>query len=75
MTDATSNLVPEFMWRFSNQLSEFDNKVDRLIDDVHDLEVRVTNVEEGLAAFNRGLDRLESRMGRVERRLELVDVY
>ena len=54
-------------------LRRIDEKVDRLIDDVHDLKVRVTNVEEGLAGINRRLDRLETRMDRVERRLDLAD--
>ncbi|WP_407051005.1 hypothetical protein [Methyloraptor flagellatus] len=54
-------------------LRRIDEKVDRLIDDVHDLKVPVTNVEEGLAGINRRLDRLETRMDRVERRLDLAD--
>lgn len=54
-------------------LRRIDEKVDRLIDDVRDLKVRVTNVEEGLAAVNRRLDRVETRLDRIERRLDLVE--
>jgi predicted nucleic acid-binding Zn-ribbon protein len=50
-----------------------DQKLDRLIDDVSALKVRVTSVEEGLAGVNRRLDRFEARMDRVERRLDLAD--
>jgi archaellum component FlaC len=49
-----------------------DSKLDRVIDDVQDLKVRMTAVEEGLAGVNRRLDRIEIRVERVERRLDLV---
>jgi hypothetical protein len=48
-----------------------DEKLDRLSDDVKDMKVRMTNFEEGLAGVNRRLDRLEVRVDRIERRLEL----
>jgi IS4 transposase len=50
-----------------------DEKVDRVIDDVRDLNVRVTNVEEGQAGIHRRLDRVEMRLDRIERRLDLVE--
>jgi archaellum component FlaC len=54
-------------------LRRLDTKMDRVIDDLGDLKLRVTNVEEGLAGVNRRLDRLESRLDRVERRLDLTE--
>jgi archaellum component FlaC len=54
-------------------LRRLDTKMDRVIDDLGDLKLRVTNVEEGLAGVNRRLDRLESRFDRVERRLDLTE--
>ena len=53
-------------------LRRMDSKLDRVIDDVQDLKVRMTAVEEGLAGVNRRLDRIEIRVERVERRLDLV---
>jgi predicted nucleic acid-binding Zn-ribbon protein len=53
-------------------LRRIDQKLDRLIDDVHELKVRMTSVEENLAGVQRRIDRLEDRMERVERRLDLV---
>ena len=50
-----------------------DEKVDRVIDDVRDIKVRVTNLEEGQAGIQRRLDRVEARLDRIERRLDLVD--
>jgi predicted nuclease with TOPRIM domain len=67
MVDAPDNLIFEYLRRL-------DAKLDRIIDDLNDLKVRVTNLEEGLAGVNRRLDRIEIRLDRVERRLELADV-
>jgi chromosome segregation ATPase len=67
MTDAPDNLIFEYLRRL-------DAKLDRVIDDLGDLKVRVTNLEEGLAGVNRRLDRIEVRRDRVERRLDLTEI-
>ena len=54
-------------------LRRIDEKVDRVIDDVRDLKVRITNLEEGQAGIQRRLDRVEARLDRIERRLDLVE--
>jgi hypothetical protein len=51
-----------------------DEKVDRVIDDVRDIKLRVTNLEEGQAGIQRRLDRVEARLDRIERRLDLVEL-
>jgi archaellum component FlaC len=66
MADEPDNLVLQMLRRM-------DVKLDRLIDDVQDLKIPMTHVEEGLAGVNRRLDRLEIRVDRIERRLDLVD--
>ena len=66
MPDEPDNLVLQLLRRI-------DQKTDRLIDDVADLKVRITSMEEGLAGVNRRLDRVEARIDRIERRLELAD--
>jgi DNA repair ATPase RecN len=53
-------------------LRSIDGKLDRVHDDVRDIKVRITSVEEALAGVNRRIDRSESRLDRIERRLELV---
>jgi archaellum component FlaC len=66
MADEPDNLVLQMLRRM-------DTKLDRVIDDLGDLKVRMTHVEEGLAGVNRRLDRLETRVDRIEKRLDLVD--
>ena len=66
MTDAPDNVVLQYLRRF-------DAKLDRVVDEMLDVKVRLTAVEEGLAGVNRRLDRVEIRIERIERRLDLVD--
>ena len=54
-------------------LRRIDEKVDRLADDLRDLKVRMTGVDENLAGVQRRIDRLEMRLERIERRLDLVE--
>ncbi|HEY8565218.1 MAG TPA: hypothetical protein VIL65_06940 [Beijerinckiaceae bacterium] len=68
MTEQPDNLVLVYLRRL-------DEKVDRLIDDMHDLKARVTGVEENLAGVHRRLDRLELRIERIEKRLDLADAH
>ena len=53
-------------------LRRIDERLDRIEFDVHEIKVRMTAVEEGLNSLNRRVDRLEDRMLRIEKRLELV---
>ena len=66
MADEPENILLQYMRRF-------DEKLDRVVDEMLDVKVRLTAVEEGLAGINRRLDRLEMRVERIERRLDLVD--
>ncbi len=67
MTGETENLILVYMQRF-------DEKLDRVMDDVRDLKIRVTAIEENLAGVHRRLDRVEARLDRIERRLDLVEL-
>jgi archaellum component FlaC len=66
MADEPESTLLQYMRRF-------DAKLDRVVDEMLDVKVRLTAVEEGLAGVNRRLDRLEIRVERIERRLDLVD--
>jgi hypothetical protein len=52
-------------------LRRIDEKVDRVIGG--DLEVRVTNLEEGQAGNHHRLDQVELRLDRIERHLDLAE--
>jgi archaellum component FlaC len=67
MADEPDNIVLSL-------LRKIDQRTERMAEDLQDLKVRVTSVEEGLAGVNRRLDRLENRVERIEKRLELSEV-
>ena len=54
-------------------LRKIDERTERMADDIQDMKTRMTSVEEGLAGVHRRLDRLETRVDRIERLLELSD--
>jgi hypothetical protein len=66
MADEPENLVLVMLRRI-------DETTQRTRDDILDLKVRMTAVEEGPAGVNRQLDRLEVRVDRIERRLDLSE--
>lgn len=64
----------------SEQLKRLQSGQSRLIEDVGDLKLRMTALEESTAAMaqsfasqSRRLDRIENRLDRIERRLDLVN--
>lgn len=68
-----SDIVVPILQQIQAPLSQMEERIDRLINDVQDLKVRTTHVGEGLAGINRRLDRMDQRVERIERRLDLVD--
>ncbi len=48
-------------------LRRMNARLDRAIDDLAEMKVRMANVEESLAALNRRVDRIELRIDRIER--------
>ena len=65
MADEPENLTLKFLRRI-------DEKLDRVAEDVHMIKVRLTSVEESLVGITRCVDRIEDRMDRIERRLDLA---
>jgi hypothetical protein len=54
-------------------LRRIDEKADRVIDDMRDIKFRVTTLTKGKLVSN-AEDRVEARLDRIERRLDLVDL-
>ena len=75
MAEEPENLVLAMLRRIDERTTRMDVKLDRVVDDVQDLKMRMTHVEEGLAGINRRLDRMEIRVDHIEKRLELVGPY
>ena len=73
MTDEVANVMLEHLRRIRGSQ-------ERMELDIADLKVRVSGLEQSMGAVtiaiggsNQRLDRLEERVGRIERRLDLVD--
>jgi archaellum component FlaC len=73
MPEPTLELLQRLMERVLEAQRRSEVKLDRIVDDLSDLKIRMTNAEEGLAGVNRRLDRLDGRVERIERRLDLVE--
>ena len=54
-------------------LPQIDQKVDRLSEDMRDIKVRMSSMEQNMTVVQRRLDRVDDRLDRIERRLELQD--
>ena len=72
MSDTPDNLILVYLRRL-------DGKMDRLSDDVADVKRRMTSLETKVvllhgdfAAQSERIDRIETRLERIERRLDLV---
>ena len=70
----TLALLREIRSDMAAQFNKLDDKLDRILDDVRDLKVRQTATEEALSGVNRRLDRIDLRVERIEKRLDLVEV-
>ena len=51
-------------------LRRMDAKLDRLIEDMHDMKVRLTSLEESYGATSRRLDRIERDIAHIMKRLD-----
>jgi hypothetical protein len=67
MADDPDNIVLVYLRRF-------DEKLDRVIDDVRELKGRMTALVESVVGLQRRMDRLDLRLDRLERRLDLADL-
>ncbi|MFY9350429.1 hypothetical protein [Sphingobium sp.] len=73
MTDKIEHLILE-------QLRRLDQRLDNMESDMSDIKLRMTATEEHLASImmsvagiNARMDKLDNRVGRIERRLDLTE--
>ena len=75
MVDVNLEMLQAMVQRVLEGQRRAENKLDRIADDLSDLKLRTTNTEEALAGVNRRLDRLDARVERIERRLDLSEAH
>jgi archaellum component FlaC len=73
MPDTRLELLQAMVERVLTGQRRMESKLDRIVDDLGDLKLRTTSTEEAVAGVNRRLDRLDLRVERIERRLDLAD--
>ena len=73
MTDGTANLILEYMRRFERSLSDVFADMHGMREDLQGLNRRLSNLAEGQSLTNRRLDRLDERVTRIEKCLDLVE--
>jgi len=75
MGEGPESPVLRLLESIRQQNTRVADALDSLKDDMRDLRLRMTGLEEGLAGMNRPMDRFEVRLDRIERRLELADAH
>jgi hypothetical protein len=64
--DETNDPVTWFLLRL-------DGKIDRMLDDIRELKLRMTAVEAAFVGVNRRIDRLEERLDQKEHHLDFAE--
>ena len=73
MTDGVTNLSLDVLRRIEERMPAMAQKLDRVANDLHDVKLRMSSMDENMAVVHRRLDRLDDRLDRVERRLGLIE--
>lgn len=74
MTDETENLVLEHLRHIRSQIGNIGAEVQDMKLRLSSTERHMGEIQVQLAGVNSRLDRHDERLGRIERRLELVEV-
>jgi predicted nucleic acid-binding Zn-ribbon protein len=70
MADEPDNIVLEHLRAIRNALADLQAEMRA---EFHDLKVRMTGVEQGLAVLNNRVDRIEVRLQKIDKRLDLTE--
>ncbi|MGB6228914.1 MAG: hypothetical protein WBF53_02155 [Litorimonas sp.] len=72
MSEVTDLVIP-MLQRLQAEVSGISRTLDVMKDDLQQLKLRTTNIEENMVGLNRRMDNFEVRLDRIERRLDLVE--
>jgi len=73
MADVSLELIRRILEQVQEQGRRTTGQLARIAEDLNDIKIRTTNMDENMAVQNRRLDRIEQRLTRIERRLDLVE--
>lgn len=73
MTDDNASLILEYMRKFERTLADMRADMHDMRDELQAMNRRISHLEEGQALINQRLDRLDARVTRIEKRLDLVE--
>ena len=73
MGDNVENVVLEYLRRLDKKVNALDIKVDALADDLRETRSVLSGAVQILASQDAHMLRVETRLGRIEKRLELHD--
>jgi hypothetical protein len=73
MGENVENMVLEYLRRLDKKVNALDMKVDALADDLREAGTVLSGVVRILASQDAHMLRVETRLGRIEKRLELND--
>jgi hypothetical protein len=73
MGENVENVVLEYLRRLDKKVNALGEKVDALADDLRETRTVLSGVVQSLASQDAHMLRVEMRLGRIEKRLELHD--
>jgi hypothetical protein len=74
MTDVTNELVYEVLKAIQTRLAGVDGKIDELKQEMQSFRTHMVGLQQGINGIHSTLVRHETRLDRIEQRLELSEV-
>ena len=73
MTDGVTNLSLDVLRRIEERMPAMAQKLDRVANDLHDVKLRMTALDDDLVVVHQRLGRLDHRLDRVEQALDQIE--
>jgi cob(I)alamin adenosyltransferase len=73
MTDGVTNLSLDVLRRIEERMPAMAQKLDRVANDLHDVKLRLTALDDDLVVVHQRLGRLDHRLDRVEQALDQIE--
>ena len=73
MTDGVTNLSLDVLRRIEERMPAMAQKLDRVANDLHDVKLRLTALDDDLVVVHQRRGRLDHRLDRVEQALDQIE--